>query len=80
MCSNGHINSTEVAVLCLLQKIMNDYAGAQKTTKKIHVRANLSSLYPKIITIPSLELHLLQTPHSGPNSPSQNYKMLIIIK
>lgn len=24
MCSNGHINSIEVAVLCLVQKIMNE--------------------------------------------------------
>lgn len=34
MCSNGLINSTEVAVLCLLQKIMSDYAGAQKNDYK----------------------------------------------
>lgn len=73
MCSYGHINSTEVAVLCLLQKIMNDYAWSSKITREIHARANISSLPPKLVlyyTVPRITSSH-HTQHSGPHSPSQ---------
>lgn len=79
MCGHGHINSIEVAVLCLLQKIMNDNAWSSKTSRKIHARANIfKSLPPKLVLYSRGPSH---TQHSGPHSPSQkNYKILIIIK
>lgn len=47
MCSNGHINSTEVAVLCLLQKKMNDHAWSSEMTVEIHARANRFKSLPQ---------------------------------
>lgn len=48
MGSDDHINSIEVAVLRLVQKIMNDDAWSSKMTTEIHARANiLKSLPPK---------------------------------
>lgn len=49
MCSNGHINSIEVAALCLMQKIMNDYAWSSKMTIEIHARANIFKSLPKLV-------------------------------
>lgn len=47
MGSNGHINSIEVAVLCLMQKITNERnARSSKMTIEIHVRANTLTLCP----------------------------------
>ena len=47
MCSNGHNNSIEVAAVCLLQKIMNDYAWSSKITIEIHARANIFKSLPQ---------------------------------
>lgn len=33
MCNNGNMNSIEVAVFCLMQKIMNGDAWSSKRTK-----------------------------------------------
>lgn len=49
MCSNGHINSIEVAVLCLMQKIMDDYAWSSKMTIEVHAGANIFKSCPKLV-------------------------------
>lgn len=84
MCSNGHINSIEVAVLCLVQKIMNEQdAWSSKMTIEIHARANMfTSLPPKSsIVLYGPHNYILFTPSIlVPTAPPKNYKILIIIK
>lgn len=58
---HGHINSIEVAVLCLLQKIINDNARSSKTSREIHV---FRSLTPKLVFYSTV----LHTQHCGPHS------------
>lgn len=43
---NDNINSIEVAVLCLMQKRMNDDAWSSKMTVEIHARAKIFKALP----------------------------------
>ena len=81
MGSNGSVNSIEVAVLCLMQKIMNEQdAWSSKMTVEIHARANILRPLPqsKYCTKRSSQLHPLHTQNLHPTAPPRNYKILLI--
>lgn len=44
---NDHINSIEVAALCLMQKTMSDDAWSSKMTREIHAGANMFKSLPQ---------------------------------
>lgn len=74
MCSNGHINSIEVAVLCLLQKIMKDLRmELKRMTREIPARANTfkSSPLKLVLYYNGLQSYIpIHTQHSGAHKPT----------
>lgn len=76
------INSTEVAVLCLMQKIMNEQdAWSSKMIIEIGAAAK-NTVCPRIsIVMYNPRHYVLFTPSNPvPTAPPKNYKILIIIK